>query len=250
MAYGQFAYIYDHLMQDVPYDEWVSFVKAVKEKHMENTPGNFSIVDVGCGTGELAIRFAKENWQVCGVDLSESMLAVAYEKSVKAGLAIPFYEQNMAELDGFQGVDCVTIFCDSLNYLETEEDVKNTFSSVKNQLKQGGLFLFDVHSLYKMSQIFMNSTFTSDEEEVAYIWNCFPGVHPNSVEHELSFFVQEEETVQYTRFDEVHHQRTYSVEVYKNWLEEAGFTILSVTGDYSTDHLSDQAERVFFVAQK
>lgn len=250
MAYGQFAYIYDQLMEDVPYDKWVSFVQAVKDQHIKGDSEEFSVVDVGCGTGELAIRFAKEGWQVAGVDLSESMLAIAHEKAGNAGVSIPFYEQNMAGLEGFQNVDCITIFCDSLNYLESEEDVKSTFSSVHKQLKEGGILLFDVHSLYKMTQVFMNNTFTSAEEEVAYIWNSFPGEHPNSVEHELSFFVQEEETDRYIRFDELHFQRTFPVETYKKWLEEAGFTLVSVTGDYSTEYLSENAERVFFTAKK
>ena len=250
MAYGQFAYIYDQLMEDVPYQEWVSFVQSAKERHFESDTKKFSIVDVGCGTGELAIRFAKEGWEVAGVDLSGSMLAIAHEKAVKAGVSIPFFEQDMAELEGFHHVDCITIFCDSLNYLESEEQVKDTFSSAYGQLKEGGLLLFDVHSLFKMTQVFMNNTFTSAEEDVSYIWNSFPGEHPNSVEHELSFFVQEEETNRYLRFDELHIQRTFPVETYKKWLEEAGFTIVSVTGDYSTELLAENAERIFFIAKK
>lgn len=250
MAYGQFAHIYDQLMQDVPYDKWVSFVQTVKQRYMGEDSNLFSVVDVGCGTGELAVRFAQQGWEVSGVDLSESMLAIAHEKASASGHSIALFEQNMAELEGFDGVDCITIFCDSLNYLETEEDVKRTFQSAFIQLKKGGLLLFDVHSLYKMSQVFMNNTFTSVEEEVSYIWNSFPGEYPNSVEHELSFFVKEEESDRYLRFDELHFQRTFDVETYKNWLEEVGFAVQSITGDYSTDHLADHTERVFFVAQK
>jgi hypothetical protein len=96
----------------------------------------------------------------------------------------------------------------------------------------------------------MNSTFTNAEEEVSYIWNCYAGEEANSVEHELSFFVLEEESGLYSRFDEVHYQRTHSVELYKKWLEEAGFELLSVTGDFSIEHLQAQAERVFFAARK
>jgi SAM-dependent methyltransferase len=236
-------------MQDVPYDQWVSFVKTVKEKYVDSDT-NFSVLDVACGTGELAIRFAIEGWKVTGVDLSETMLAVAHEKSMSRGVSVPYYEQNMTELDGFSGVDCVTIFCDSLNYLRTEEEIKSTFKSVNEQLSQQGLFLFDVHSLYKMTDIFMNATFTSLEEEMAYIWNCFPGEEPNSVEHELSFFVLEDDSGLYSRFDELHYQRTHNIDRYKQWLDEAGFTLLSVTGDFSINQLEDHAERIFFVAQK
>ena len=249
MAYGKFANIYDELMQDIPYDQWVAFVKDIKEQNGIN--GAFSILDVACGTGELSIRFAKEGWDVKGVDLSESMLAVAYEKSVDNKVSIPFYEQNMTELSGFEPQDCVAIFCDSLNYLHTEEEIIQTFRAVHESLKDGGLFLFDVHSIFKMSRVFMNATFTLMEEHVSYIWNCYPGEHPNSVEHDLSFFVQTtDESNLYERFDETHHQRTFSKEIYEKWLTDAGFLIEAIYGDEPFNPYFEECERIFFVAKK
>ena len=73
-----------------------------------------------------------------------------------------------------------------------------------HHLKDDGIFLFDVHSTYKISHVFTKQTFADAEEHLSYIWNSFAGDLPNSVEHELSFFVLDEQTGKYDRFDELH----------------------------------------------
>ncbi|MDP4107719.1 MAG: class I SAM-dependent methyltransferase, partial [Bacillota bacterium] len=114
MSYEQFAYLYDELMQDAPYDKWVNFVlNRLKEYHIK---GN-TMLDLACGTGELSVRFAKQGFKVTGVDLSTDMLAVAKAKAESQGVMIPLFEQDMAELEGLGSFDIIGIFCDSLNYL-------------------------------------------------------------------------------------------------------------------------------------
>ncbi|GHH97071.1 class I SAM-dependent DNA methyltransferase [Neobacillus kokaensis] len=254
MSYKQFAYLYDELMSEAPYDEWVRFVK---EKLVSYSSLNDSspteplrILDLACGTGELSVRFAKEEFQVIGVDLSEDMLMVAKKKADTEGLAIPFYQQDMVELEGLGQFDVIGIFCDSLNYLKSEQQVRDTFSRAAAHLQQGGLLIFDVHSLYKVNEVFLEQTYAFSDDPISYIWNSFPGDDPNSVEHELSFFVLDEKTGKYDRIDELHYQRTYSVEQYSGWLEEAGFKLLEVNADF--EHIAPQAdsERIFYIAEK
>ncbi|MCM2531579.1 methyltransferase domain-containing protein [Neobacillus pocheonensis] len=247
MSYEQFAYLYDELMKDAPYEEWVSFVKEKLQKY--HVEGNL-LLDLACGTGELSIRLAKEGFSVTGVDLSSDMLAVAQAKSEVAGTSIPFFEQNMADLEGQGQFDIIGIFCDSLNYLQTEEEIIQTFSTVFQHLNNGGIFLFDVHSIYKISQVFINQTFALNEDHLAYIWNSFPGEFPNSVEHELSFFALDEWTGKYDRFDELHFQRTFPVVQYTDWLKHAGFELLEVSADFENAPPQPHSERVFFLAQK
>lgn len=247
MSYQQFAYLYDELMKEAPYDQWVQFVNEilikydVKEKNM---------LDLACGTGELSIRFAKEGFHVTGVDLSEDMLAVAQAKAENEGVKIPFFQQDMADLEGQDIFDVVGIFCDSLNYLQTEQEVQATFSNVLDHLQEDGIFIFDVHSVFKINEVFINQTFALNEDEVSYIWNSFPGDFPDSVDHELSFFVLDKRAGKYDRFDEFHYQRTYSIQQYTAWLEAAGFDLLEVTADFKHSAPEPQSERIFFTAKK
>lgn len=247
MSYEQFAYLYDELMMDAPYEEWVQFVK--EKLHQYPIDGN-QLLDLACGTGELSVRFAKQGFSVTGVDLSSDMLAVAQAKAEEEGVRIPFYEQNMADLEGQGKFNVIGIFCDSLNYLRTEEEVIQTFENVFQHLYSGGIFIFDVHSIFKISQIFNNQTFTRNEDRLAYIWDSFPGEYPNSVEHELSFFVLDEQTGKYDRFDELHFQRTFPIQQYSNWLKDAGFELMEVSADFENSAPDAQSERIFFVAQK
>ncbi|MFJ7937093.1 class I SAM-dependent DNA methyltransferase [Peribacillus sp. NPDC096622] len=247
MTYERFAYVYDELMKDAPYEKWLMILTAKLEQY---GVGGRKVLDLACGTGEMTVELAQHGFEVTGVDLSDEMLLVANEKAVKLGLSIPLFQQNMAELEGLGQFDCVTIFCDSLNYLRGEEDIVKTFSRVHEHLKDGGLFLFDIHSIYKMEQIFGDNTFAVNGEEVSYIWDCFPGEEPYSVEHDLSFFVRDDESGLYDRFDELHYQRTYPVEQYKNWLEQAGFKVSEILADLEEAPLVKETERILFVASK
>jgi SAM-dependent methyltransferase len=247
MSYEQFAYLYDELMQDAPYDEWVRFVKEKLTKYQVNGK---HLLDLACGTGELSLRFAKEGFSVTGVDLSADMLSVAQAKAQEEGLNIPFFEQDMAHLEGHEEFTVIGIFCDSLNYLKSDEDVIHTFTSAYSHLTDSGIFFFDVHSIYKISELFINQTVTVADDHLSYIWNSFAGELPNSVEHELSFFVLDEQSGKYDRFDEIHYQRTYPVQQYAEWLKEAGLEILEICADFKDDEPEEQSERIFFIARK
>lgn len=247
MSYEKLATVYDHLMEDVPYDEWLRYVQIEKERFAIN--GN-RILDVACGTGELSILYAKHQLDVTGVDLSSEMLMVARDKAETERVKIDLFQQDMSELEGLGQFDVITIFCDSLNYLETKEATQATFARVYDHLKDGGLFIFDVHSQYKVNHLYLQDSYNSVEDKVSYIWNSFPGLEEDSVEHELTFFVLDEPTGLYERFDELHKQRTYPIDQYTTWLEDAKFTIRSVSADFKLERPNEKSERIFFTCQK
>lgn len=245
MTYERFAYLYDDLMRDVPYEEWVEHVVTMCQKYQVEGK---KLLDLACGTGELSIRLSNAGFTVTGIDLSADMLTVAQEKAISAGENIDFLQQDMSELELIDGYDIIGIFCDSLNYLQTEEEVQRTFQRVKQYLNHNGLFLFDVHSLFKINHVFIDQTYTYDDDHICYIWNCFSGDFADSVDHELTFFV-EDGSGKYERVDENHSQRTFPVSTYMKWLEEAGFDVLQVMGEDLTGEPTANCERIFFVAK-
>ncbi|OLO38912.1 SAM-dependent methyltransferase [Alkalihalophilus pseudofirmus] len=245
MNYEQFAYLYDHLMKDAPYDDWLTFTETKLQTYL---PEGNELLDVGCGTGELLIRLTKKGYQTTGVDLSSEMLVVARDKLEANNLQVPLFEQDMRSLDGLGQFDAILTYCDSLNYLTSIEDVQVAFSSFHKSLKDKGLLILDVHSCYKMDQIFAGQLFADDEEEVSYIWKAFEGEFPHSIEHDLTFFVRNEDET-YTRYEEFHQQRTYSIDEYKQCLEDAGFSVEEISADFG-NKVTETSERIFFVARK
>ncbi|MBM6619228.1 class I SAM-dependent DNA methyltransferase [Bacillus suaedaesalsae] len=246
MAYQHFAHFYDLLMKDVPYERWVTYFK----NHTIELKANSHLLDLACGTGTLSVPFSKMGLNVTGVDLSTEMLSVADEKARKENLPITFLEMNMTEISGIGMFDYIVCFCDSLNYLESEEEIVSAFKGVYDSLDANGMFMFDVHSIQKMENIFKDQTFVNNDDDVSYIWNCFEGEYPFSVEHELTFFVRDEATNLYDRFDEVHMQRTFPIQQYEKWLREVGFTSIVISSDFEATLNDEQNERIFFCCQK
>ena len=118
-SYGRFAEVYDALMTDIPYDAYVEWVQT-------NAPAkqNTKLLDIGCGTGTMAIAFAKSGYDVSGLDLSEEMLMIASERCYEEDVRVFFVCQSMDELDGFEQLDVVTIPIDSLNYVPEQQAVQ------------------------------------------------------------------------------------------------------------------------------
>lgn len=243
-SYERFAEVYDALMTDIPYAEYVEWVR-------HHAPSNQypKLLDIGCGTGVLGLLFADAGYEVSGLDLSEEMLSVAAARFAEAGLHVPLYCMSMHELDGFEGLDVLTIAIDSLNYLTDEEAVVETLQRCYKALLDGGQLFFDVHSLFKMDEIFLDGPFTYDDGEITYIWHTEPGEFPHSVYHQMTFFVGTN-TGLFERFDEEHFQRTFAPMQYVEWLKKIGFSIVEVTADFTTNAPSEDSERIFIRAVK
>lgn len=247
MNYAKFAYLYDQLMSEAPYDQWVSFIiEAMTDNGISEKA---RVLDVGCGTGNISIPISKKGYDVTAVDLSSDMLMVAQQKNDQQKANVQFFQQDMRQLTGLGEFELIFCLCDSLNYLHEEGEIIETFQRVFEHVSEDGIFIFDVHSTYKMESIFLNNTFAYNGEEISYIWECFPGEEVYSVEHDLSFFVQTSIGM-YERVDELHKQRTYPLSFYKQALEKIGFQIQSVSGDFEKDYLPNEAERWFFVVKK
>lgn len=244
-SYEQFAEIYDELMQDIPYEQYVQWI--VKFAPKNRYP---KILDVGCGTGTLAMMFHSEGYEVTGIDISEGMLAVAFNRMQSEGILMPLYAMSMDELEGFSDLDIVTIPIDSINYLRGEQSVFETLKRVYDALRNGGQLFFDVHSLYKMNEVFLQSPFTYDDGELMYVWHTEKADVDYSIYHQLTFFMKDNQSGLYERFDEEHFQRTFPIEQYESWLREIGFSIIEITADFTEDQPNEKSERIFFRAMK
>jgi len=242
MAYTHMAAVYDQLMAETPYGKWLDWVEQAWGE--QGRPSH--VIDLGCGTGTVAISLAKRGYRVTGVDLSAEMLAIAYDKMRREQVDVSWVEQDMRELS-LMPADAVISLCDSLSYLTEEEDVQETFRRVFSQLTPGGLFLFDVHSPYKILHGFGDATFTYVEDEVSYIWQCFCDPLRTEVEHQLTFFIRQPSGL-YERVEEEHWQRAYQPIQLMRWLTDAGFTDIKLTADFLDLPPHAESERLFFAA--
>ena len=249
MSYAKMAQVYDVLMADAPYDRWQDFASYIFK--LEGMNGN-KIADLGCGTGQITRRLAKLGYDIIGIDNSVDMLTNAQHQALAENLTIQWFQQDIRELSDFSDYDAVISFCDVINYITEEKDVKKVFQNANQMLHLHGLFLFDVHSIKHIEEFMKEETFAEVYDDISYVWFCEPGKETGEVFHDLTFFVSDTGHDKYERFDERHHQRTYSIEEYNDWLTSSGFEKRGIYADFSTNSEDplDNADRLFFVYEK
>nr|WP_238559048.1 bifunctional 2-polyprenyl-6-hydroxyphenol methylase/3-demethylubiquinol 3-O-methyltransferase UbiG [Rhodococcus rhodnii] len=99
-----------------------------------------SAVDVGCGGGFLAERFAELGLGVVGVDPSEVALAAARDHAAGAGLEID-YRVGSGEALPVEDASADLVYC--CDVLEHVDDVDAVLSETARVLRPGGLYVFD-----------------------------------------------------------------------------------------------------------
>lgn len=114
-------------------------------RHFAN-PGR--LIDLGCGTGRLAIEFASRGFSVAGVNLSEPMLRVAAEKAAAAGVSVQLLRANLVELDALADAtfDYAACLFSALGMIAGAVLRRRAVSHVYRLLRPGGKFRLHVHN--------------------------------------------------------------------------------------------------------
>lgn len=241
--YNEFAFVYDKLISDVDYDAWADYYCRLFEKYALNPKLG---LDLGCGTGSMTVKLSQRGFDMTGVDFSEEMLMVAREKS--AGQDILYLNQDMTEFELYGTVDFIVSSLDCINYITDKRELLKVFKLVNNYLDPGGLFIFDINTLYKLENILGNNTFVIEDDNVFCSWQNEFDKKKKLCSFYLTFFCKNGDA--YRRFDEVHCERAYEIEEIKALIEKSGMRLLGVYDNLSFDVPRKNSERIFFAAQE
>lgn len=277
-AYTDFAQVYDTFMEDVPYEQWADFLsllieaygisKPVKDRtpvpEKEEDPESEEcwetqedrlsseknlVLDLGCGTGTLTQLLYEKGYDMIGVDCSEEMLQVAFDKKYETESDILYLCQDMRELDLYSTVGTVVSVCDSINYLLLDEDVLQTFRLVNNYLFPGGIFIFDFNTIYKYEEVIGDTTIAENREDCSFIWENFYSREDHLNEYDVTIFTQEKDDL-FRRFTETHYQRGYSLEEMKAFVEKAGLVFVTALDEQTHQYPTETSERIYVIARE
>ena len=100
-----------------------------------------SVIDLGCGTGTLACRFAAQGFEVVGIDPAAASLNVARRK----GFAdrVRWINGTAAQLKGLQA-DLITMTGNVAQVFVTDEEWMTTLRACHDALRPGGRLVFEV----------------------------------------------------------------------------------------------------------
>jgi len=208
------------------------------------TPGA-KILDLCCGTGQLARVLSASGYQVTGLDKSEEMLRFARDNAPTTEFILS--DARYFELpDIFQAV--LSTF-DSLNHIMSLRELETVFGNVHHALRPGGLFLFDLNMEGGYLACWHDSFGVVEDNLVCVVRTSY---HPEerTAQFDATVFHLQDG---WQRSDVTLRQKCHSPAEVQSALEKAGF---KETQAYAFDEqkglgeLTKEAERAFFLCRK
>jgi len=118
----------------IDYDDEFHFYHGVLQRYNKT-----AVLEIGCGTGNLAEKFHRHGLGYVGLDLSDSMLEIARKKNPQCC----FRQGDMRSFTLPDHSDAAIITGRTLSYLITNDDVRTTFETIHKHLPAKGIVCFD-----------------------------------------------------------------------------------------------------------
>ena len=244
-AYTGFAEVYDVFQDNVPYEEWCSYVTGLLKEYQVM---DGLVLDLGCGTGSLTGLMARSGYDMIGIDNSGEMLQIAMNKRNASGLDILYLLQDMRGFELYGTVKAVISICDSMNYIMEYQELVEVFRLVNNYLDPKGVFIFDLNTEYKYRELLADNTFAEDREESSFIWNNFYDEEDRVNEYDLTLFVKEGEL--YRKFEETHYQRAYGLDQIQQAIRDGGMEFVAAYDACTRNPVQQDSERIYVIARE
>lgn len=211
--YDAFAWVYDrhwgrHSLQ--------KFTPILTERLLPRLPAGARVLDVCCGTGQIARWFSDQGFRVTGLDASRAMLGYAQERA-------PAAEFMLADARNFSRppdhAAAVSMF-DSLNHILSLNELETAFRCIQAALAPGGIFFCDFNMRQKFAGGWKGD-FSIVEDDLACIVRTQYEDSTRLARWEVTFFRRNET---WERTDLVLTQRMYEEDEIVRALSAAGFS--------------------------
>ena len=122
---------------------WGYTPNHVLSTYIDIIPKSGKILDIGIGEGRNAFFFAKQGYEVEGIDISETAVSRCLEMAEKYNLWIDAKVSDIREYEVREGYYSLIILSNVLNFFSVE-DIRTIISKLKAGLKENGLIYINV----------------------------------------------------------------------------------------------------------
>ena len=140
--FDRYAKFYDSLYAEKDYAEECAYVLSLLQDSEIKTA-----LDFGCGTGKFTEQFAAKGFCVDGIDISAKMIEIAQERLVLephlASLEITYEAADVRTFTPKKQYDLVYSLFHVINYMTSDDDLRDFFGSAAKALRKDGLLIFD-----------------------------------------------------------------------------------------------------------
>lgn len=154
------------------YDEWFNVPENTETTVdlLKELGGSGPVLELGIGTGRIALPLVRKGVEVYGIDASEAMVEKLQSKP--GGESIPVTLGDFAEVGVEERFSLVYVVFNTFFALLTQEDQVRCFANVAGRLEAGGTFVFEAFvpdlSRFTFGQITQTRHVGSDEVVIEY----------------------------------------------------------------------------------
>ncbi len=139
--------IYDYpLYYDILFgwdrDAEANFYDTAFQHH--GAPRGGSIIETGCGTGQVAVRLAKHEWHVTGLDKRPEMLTFLEKTASESGVTVQTVCADMTDFTLRELQDGAYCPMSSFRILPDDQAALSHLRAIANVLRLGGTYILDM----------------------------------------------------------------------------------------------------------
>ena len=247
-AYDRFAEVYDRHWGDVMTGPVLALVERFVAPSSASVEGSaerpLRLLDLCCGSGQLAAALAARGHEVVGIDASAGLLAHARRRAPSARLL----RQDVRELALEAPVDGAICAFDSLNHLPDLASLRQVFRRVHDHLRPGGPFLFDLNMDQGFRERFAEDFAITTDALVLTVRGSFDGAIGS---YDMTWLSPEPEDPTLWRRQDVRlDQRCYAEAEVREQLEAVGFALERVLDAEKEADMPGHVGRRFFLARR
>lgn len=242
-AYDPFAWIYNKHWGNAFLPVLMPIIEnlALSKLHPKSR-----ILDLCCGTGQLAQQLKTMGYRVTGLDGSAEMLTYARENAP----GVKFVQADARSFKLPTKFDAVLSIFDSLNHIMKLKELQSVFSNVYEALKPGGLFFFDLNTEKGFEREWEGNFNIIEEDHACMVAQGF-STATRIASYDITIFRLKDGS--WYRHDVSLYQKCHSPTGVKTALKGTGFADIEVYGfdwQHGVKELTKDSRRVFFVCRK
>ncbi len=234
---GRHAELYDLFYADKPYAAEAEFVHQCIQKHGEGSTRR--MLELACGTGNHALEFERQGYEVTASDYSTDMLAQAKAKGKRNGSGVVFVSADMRALEfPDHSFDAVVCLFDSIGYVATNDALRKVIQGIHRCLRPGGLFIVEFWHAAAMLRGFdplRLRRWSTTEGEVIRVSQTT--MEPALQLAHVAYSVYElKHDGSYSELKETQTNRFFLLQEMNGWLEAGGFAPVESFAGFTGDN--------------
>lgn len=203
------------------------------------------VLDLCCGHGRHAVRFAERGYEVAGQDLSELFLARARDDAERRGVTVQWVHGDMREIP-FEGeLDAVINMFTAFGYLEDEEEDLKVLRQVAKALKPGGRLLLETMHRDNLLRRFLPYSVTRHADGLVVTDEREIDVLTSRINVVSTFFEPDGR-----RYERRHSLRLYTLRELVRMLSAAGLEFERACGGLDGSPVTLESQRLVVISRR